>query len=84
MFMFITDDPLLLKAYLDVRERQGLFHKSRKHLFLTSNELVKDVVFVNEEFQYHGNTGSFHICKELMYKNYGHFYHIHPSSPLSF
>ena len=55
--MFITDNPIILKDYLDVRERQGLFHKSRKHLFVTSNELVKDVVYSNEEFQYHGNTG---------------------------
>ena len=66
MFMFITDNPEILKAYLDVRERQGLFHKSRKHLFLTSNELVKDVVYDNEEFQYHGSTGKFHLFKELL------------------
>ena len=58
MFMFITDNPIILKDYLDVRERQGLFHKSRKHLFVTSNELVKDVVYSDEEFQYHGNTGA--------------------------
>lgn len=58
MFMFVTDDPIKLKEYLDVRGRQGLFHKSRKHLFVTSNELVKDVVYKNEEFQYHGNTGN--------------------------
>ena len=56
--MFVTDNPLILKAYLDVRGRQGLFHKTRKHLFVTSNELVTDVVYINEEFQYHGHTGN--------------------------
>ena len=57
MFMFITDDPQVLNDYLDVRGARGLFSKTRKHLFLTSNELVKDVVYSNEEFQYHGHTG---------------------------
>ena len=59
MFMFITDDHLKLKEYIKVRGERGLFHKSRKHLFVTSNELVKEVVYSDVEFQYHGNTGSF-------------------------
>ena len=61
MFMFITDDPQVLNDYLDVRGARGLFSKTRKHLFLTSNELVKDVVYSNEEFQYHGNTGCYFV-----------------------
>ena len=59
MFMFITDDPKVLNDYLDVRGARGLFSKTRKHLFLTSNELVKDAVYSNEEFQYHGHAGCY-------------------------
>ena len=62
MFMFITDNHRILKDYLDVRGRQGLYHKSRKHLFLTSKEIVKDMVYNDVEFQYHGNTGNSLNC----------------------
>ena len=54
--MFICNDPLLLKSYLQAREDNGLFNKLRKHLFVTFNPEVKRQVYSLEEFQYHAHT----------------------------
>jgi nitroimidazol reductase NimA-like FMN-containing flavoprotein (pyridoxamine 5'-phosphate oxidase superfamily) len=55
--MVITDDPASLGYYLGMRRKHGLFNKLRKHLFVTTNPDVKDVVYGFEEFQYHAHTG---------------------------
>ena len=56
MYMFICNDPLLLKNYLQARGDRGLFNKLRKHLFVTFNPEVKEQVYSLEEFQYHAHT----------------------------
>ena len=56
MYMFICNDPLLLKSYLQARGDLGLFNKLRKHLFVTFNPEVKEQVYSLEEFQYHAHT----------------------------
>ena len=62
MYMFICNDPTLLKNYLKAREESGLFNKLRKHLFVTFNPDVKDQVYSLEEFQFHA-----HTCENFIY-----------------
>ena len=56
MYMFICNDPVLLRNYLKVREDNGVLNKRRKHLFVTFNPEMKDHVYTMEEFQYHAHT----------------------------
>ena len=57
MFMVIADNAKKLEEFLNVSAGNGLFRQDRKHLFITSDSGVKDVVYSTEEFQFHGHTG---------------------------
>ena len=57
MFMFVTDNAKKLQEFMNVGGSTGLFRKDRKHLFITSNSAVKDVVYSMEEFKFHGHAG---------------------------
>ena len=57
MFMVLADNAKKLEEFLNVSGSNGLFRKDRKHLFITSDSGVKDVVYSMEEFQFHGHTG---------------------------
>ena len=57
MVIIITDHAQKLEGFMDVSGSNGLFRKDKKYLFITSNSAVKDVVYSNEEFQFHGHAG---------------------------
>ena len=57
MVMTITDDAIRLEEFMNVSVSRGLIRKDRKHLFITSSNVVKDVVYGMEEFQFHGHAG---------------------------
>ena len=57
MFMFVTDNAKKLQEFMNVGGSTGLFRKDRKHLFITSNSAIKDVVYSMEEFKFHGHAG---------------------------
>lgn len=57
MYMIISDDDASLLHYLRMRQKHGLFNKLRKHMFVTTEPPVKNVIYGIEEFQYHAHTG---------------------------
>ena len=67
--MLICDESDVMTSYLRFREKLGIIKKASKHIFVTSNTQVRDVIYNTEHFQYHGHAGmqqtveiSYKIC----------------------
>ena len=64
--MFVSDELDVMQEYLKFRADLGIISKVGRHIFVTSNTELKEVVYSMEEFQYHGHTGEpYNLCFAL-------------------